>query len=110
MQVKRVKFKSGLVKSQAQVENLPVSTWKWKEIPKKLRDLLKKDKPWELSGSYGDPTVATPIEYEKITFIGRENSEIIEFWNLGAVFFTSENTEELRRIFRCLVRFKDIQK
>ncbi len=110
MDIKRVKFKSGFLENKSQAAKLKENSWEWKEIPKKLRDLIKGDRTWELSGSYGDPSVATPIQYQKVSFIGKKETEIIEFWNLGAVFFIEENTEEMRRIFRCLVRFDDIKK
>ncbi len=108
MEIKRIEFKSSLLEDKNQASEVPVHSWKWKDIPQDLKDLLKADKPWELSGSYGDPSVAIPIEYKKATFIGSGGSKSIEFFNLGTVFFLSKNTEELRRIYRCLVQFDDM--
>lgn len=109
MEIKKIQFKSGFLANKQEAKNLSSHIWDWEELPKKLKELLAKDKPWALSGRYGHPSAAEPIQYHHISFIGKDKTEAIEFFNLAAVYFQTGETEELRRIFRCLVRFDDIK-
>ncbi len=109
MEIKKIHFKSGLLANKLEAKDLFCHIWDWEELPKKLKELLAKDKPWELSGSYGHPSAAEPIQYHHISFIGEHKTADLEFFNLSVVYFQTKETEELQRIFRCLVRFDDIK-
>lgn len=108
MNIRKVELICGTVKKPSQIKRLSAHTWKWDELPQKIQQLYIKDKSWELEGTYGDPSSATPVQYYRLRIFREDRAYKIEFFNLAMSMFLDENTEELRRIFRCLVRLEEI--
>lgn len=106
MQIEKIEFKSALLADKKQANDLPVKKWYREGLPK-IKELSEEHKPWELSGCYGDPLIADPIAYQPISFIGKGKTEVIEFFHPGIIFFMFANNA-LRRIFRCLLQFKNM--
>lgn len=60
-------------------------------------------RPWELEGWYGNAEAGEPIQYHRPAMIGKNRESEIEFYDLAIAMLMWNNTEELRRIFRCLL-------
>jgi hypothetical protein len=86
MQIEKIAFKSALLADRKQAKELPVKKWDREELPKEIKELLEKDKPWDLSGCYGDPLFADSIIYQPISFIGKGRTEVTEVFKLGVIF------------------------
>jgi len=106
MQIRKVELIFGSVTKPNRIRRLPVHTWKWDELPENIKELYLNDKPWELEGIYGDPKSAVPVQYHRLRIFREDRAYRIEFFNLAMSMFVDENTEELGRIFRCLIQLE----
>jgi hypothetical protein len=106
MQLRKAELIFGTITKPDKIRRLPVHTCKGDELPENIKELYIKDKPWELEGLYGDPRSAVPVQYHRLRIFREDRAYRIEFFNLATSMFFDENTEELRRIFRCLFQLE----
>jgi hypothetical protein len=108
MTIRKVELICGTATKPSMIKKLPVYVRKWDDLPDKIKKLYEQDKPWELEGTYGDPSSAAPVQYHRLSIIRDDRTFEIEFFNLAIYMFLQENTEELLRIFRCLTQLENV--
>lgn len=102
--IKKISFKSGMLADIKDAAKLPLHTWSWHEFPAELKKLFKANRPWELAGRFGSPDIGDPIQYHYLKMEGEGICEEIEFFNLAIAMFAQEITDDLRRLFQCLIQ------
>ena len=108
MKIRKVELICRTATKPSMIKKLPVYVRKWDDLPDKIKKLYEQDKPWELEATYGAPSSAVEVQYHSLTIIRDDRTFEIEFFNLAMHIFLQKNTEELLRIFRCLVQLENV--
>jgi len=102
-ELKRVKYRSGMLENGIKPKNLPIKIWNGIQISEEVRKAIEDENLMSLGGVFGDRNAGDPIEYDHLTLIdGGETVEITVF-NRGIALFT-QHDERIRRIHRVLAR------
>lgn len=108
MTIRKVELICGTATKPSMIKKLPVYVRNWDDLPDKIKKLYEQDKPWELEGTYGDPSSAAPVQYHRLSIIRDDRTFEVEFFNLAIYMFLQENTGEPLRIFRCLTQLENV--
>ena len=106
MKIQGIVYSRAMLESLEHKEETDIYELFGKDIPASVRASLEKNRLWELAGSYGDPSVGEPIEYDHLVLETDEGEIVLEVYNRGLMLFLTDD-EELRRINRFLCSIID---
>lgn len=99
-EIKRLKYRSGMLERGMRPKDLPLRIWNGDEIPAEVKTAIKKERLAHLGGVHGDPTAGYPMEYNYAhMYFGSGDAVEITFYNRGITLFLSEE-EWIKRIHR----------
>lgn len=103
-----LEYRRGMLDNVSEAARIKPKRWVGSEIPKDVMELIHKDKILDLPGSYGDPAVGNPIEYQHLKIIHGDGATEIEYYNLGIAIFSGEDgvTQRIFRVMAKLTRLK----
>jgi hypothetical protein len=72
------------------------------EMPQELSKAIAENEILDLDGTFGDPALGEPIEYDHVVIEHDRGKTEIEFYNKGITLAMGDNEED-KRIFRVCV-------
>ncbi len=77
-------------------------------VPGKILDIIRTHEAFRESGSFGEPGLGDPEEYEKLVLEDDSGSRTFEYFNKG-IWYMFTGTEEDRPVFQVFARFMVLQ-
>jgi hypothetical protein len=106
MVISRIDYSHGMLKNPRDRRRDRVIAFVGNEIPLELAQAVEENDILGESGSYGDPDVGSPIEYDHLVIAHDRGKTEIEFFNKGISIALGDDERE-RRIFRvCVVLYR----
>lgn len=104
--ISRVRYRHGMLASLGDRDSCGEVVFEAPDISASIVSAIAANRILELPGTYGDPEMGTPIEYDEVTIDYEDGSITIEFFNRAISLFTSDS-EVVRRIHRALCVIDD---
>ena len=103
--IERVVYRSGFVKRLRESRHLPAITFEAADLPEDVVALVDAHL-LDLGGTYGDPSVGDPIQYDELRIEHDQGAVEIVVYNRAILFRT--DTEAVRRIHQVCCRLEDL--
>ena len=99
MNISKVKYSRGMLKNTRDRKRTHVVTFVGDEISLDLSKAILENHLLDAGGTYGDPDVGDPIEYDHLVIVHDGGTVDIEFYNKGISLAMGDHERE-RQIFR----------
>jgi hypothetical protein len=90
-----------MIRSLARKSSVPLVAFEAPTIPPEVLAVCDANRITELKGTFGDPMLGAPIQYDYLTISGGSNRTSIELFNRAIVLFMSDD-EDVKRIHRVM--------
>ena len=104
--IERVVYRSGFVKRVREAASLPAITFEATDLPEDVVALVDAHL-LDLGGTYGDPSVGDPIQYDELRIEHDQGAVEIIVYNRAILLFTADS-EAVRRIHQVCRRLDDL--
>jgi len=104
--IARLTYRTGLVQRLAQTKRLPALTTEAADLPEDMLGLVERHL-LDLGGTYGDPAMGDPIQYDELRIEHDQGVVEIVVYNRAILLFT-DDIEAIRRIHQVCCGLDDI--
>jgi hypothetical protein len=100
----KVRYAHKMIRNESEKNDVKLTEYEEKNIDKEVLKILKTNTAFNKSNIFGDKSLGTPIEYEKLVITEDGKEKIFEYFNKG-IYYMMRNSESKRLIFRVFAFF-----
>lgn len=105
----KITYKGGMIKKLSEKENLPEHVFDETSLPHGIIETLDETRIIDIGGTYGDPNVGNPIQYDHLYIEHEKSDTLIEVYNLSIFIMIAEDPY-LHRVFKVMTQFQKLIK
>lgn len=107
--LEQIEYRSGILESDMNPDELPVKIWRGSKIPPDVRKSINEENILNLAGTYGDEHAGDPVEYDHLRLVLTDDVVDIKVFNRGITLFVTDD-EKVKRIHRVLCKLSEAGK